>query len=106
MAQWTITNASGGPSGEKLKGCHLKKTSTRYELTAPDNSFLAATNGFMFPFHLSFPYDGWTWTVSVETISSGASGHWENTKPNTKDEEGSWSAGAGTDPESKATQES
>jgi hypothetical protein len=101
MALWTITNFTGGSSGEKLVGCRLMKNNRNYEFIAPDNAVLAATKGLMFPFHFNFHYDTWDWTVTVTTIDSGASGHWENSKPNITAEEGSWSAGAGTDPKNK-----
>ena len=99
---WTINNAGGGRDASDLVGCHIQRTSTGYDFTSPSNQILASTTDTTLPFSFNdFGYDGWEWTVTVDTLTSGASGSWENNNPDITGEEGTWSAGAGTDPKSK-----
>ena len=102
MAQWTINYVTGGASGQKLIGCYIKPSSTGYDFNAPDNSHLASIpSNLTFPYRFEFRYDSIDWVIIVNSITP-PSGNWLNTRPDPEQEEGSWSAGAGTDVESKA----
>jgi hypothetical protein len=105
MAQWTINNVSGGPSGQKLRGCYLKPNGTAYDFNAPDNTRLATIpSNISFPFRFEFRYDSIDWALTINSINP-PSGNWMNDKPEPEQEEGSWSAGAGTEPKIKTAAE-
>ena len=105
---WTINNAGGGSSGRDLIGCHIKQNNSGgYDFTEPNNSLLASSTGVSLPLRFTFRFHNLDWILTVETLGPGASGKWENNKPEPEREKGSWSAGAGVaaDPQSKAAPE-
>jgi len=98
--KWTINSAGGGTNSSDLIGCHIKQTATGYDFTAPNNTVVASTTSTTPPFSFTdFDYEDWTWTVSVTSLSSTASGGWTNNDPSIMGEEGTWSAGASADDE-------
>jgi len=98
--KWTINSTGGGGNGSDLSGCHIKQTSTGYDFEQQNNTVLASTTTTTLPFSFpSFGLDGWTWVVSVTSLSNPASGGWSNNNPNSTGEIGTWSAGATADDE-------
>jgi hypothetical protein len=98
--KWTINNAGGGNTGADLIGCHIKQTATGYDFTKPNNDVLKSTTSTTLPFSFpAFDYKTYRWTITVDTLSTTASGSWSNNAPGIKEEEGSWSAGATIDAE-------
>jgi len=96
--KWTINSTGGGNSRTDLIGCHIKQTATGYDFTEQDNTVLASTTSTSPPFSFpSFSFAGWTWTISVSTLSDPATGGWSNNDPSITEEEGTWSAGSGAD---------
>jgi hypothetical protein len=104
---WTINNATGGKDKSDLVGCHinLNAAGTAYQFTQPNvTEVLATTPGtslpavpFNFP---QFPYKGYSWDISVTTLTGGASnnqaeGGWVNSDPSIAAESGGWQAQAG-----------
>jgi hypothetical protein len=97
---WTISSFGGGNSGSELIGCHIKETDTGYDFTQPNNNQLASVMGKGLPFTFpEFRFGKWNWTITVDSLSNPATGDWKNNAPNIKEEEGTWSAGAGADEE-------
>lgn len=102
QSQWTINNAGGGNDANDLVGCHIKSTATGFDFTKSDGTVLASTTStaapFDFPAFTSFS-GNFTWNVHVTSLSNpgGANGSWSNNDPTPAAEEGSWSAGAGTE---------
>jgi len=107
---WTIHHGdvTGGATKSDLHGCHItiNDANTAYEFvkgndtlaTSSDNGTLPAT-----PFKfLDFGLAGYTWTVTVTTLTGGASGNqaqgsWNNDAPNPADaQEGTFTAQAGS----------
>lgn len=108
---WTINagGVTGGSTKSDLVGCHIttNDAGTAYEFT--DNNIttvLATTPGtslptppFEFP---SFGLAGYTWTISVNTLTGGAGGNqaegdWSNDAPTVSaDEDGTYTAQAGS----------
>ena len=77
---WTISNndVSGGSNGSLLVGCHITKNAagTAYEFTQPNINNVLSTDGpplptvpFTFP---SFTYQGFTWTITVNSLGLNA----------------------------------
>ena len=107
---WTINagDVTGGSTKNDLVGCHITTNDddTAYEFTDNNiNEVLSTTPGtslptppFTFP---SFDLDGYTWTITVNTLTGGAGGNqaegaWKNNAPSiTEAEEGTWTAQAG-----------
>jgi hypothetical protein len=114
---WTINagDVTGGSTKPDLVGCHITTNDddTAYEFTNNNiNEVLATTTGtslptppFAFP---EFDLDGYTWTITVNTLTGGAAGNqaegdWSNNAPTiAAAEEGTYTAqaGSGTDEES------
>ena len=108
---WTINarDVTGGGTKTDLVGCHIttNDADTAYEFTDNNiNTVLATTPGtslptppFTFP---SFGLDGYTWTITVDTLTGGAGGNqaqgtWSNNAPTiSADEEGTYTAQAGS----------
>jgi hypothetical protein len=107
---WTINagDVTGGNTKTDLVGCHITTNDddTAYEFTDNNiNTVLATTPGtslptppFTFP---EFDLDGYTWTITVNTLTGGAGGNraagdWSNNAPTiTAAEEGTYTAQAG-----------
>ena len=107
---WTIHagDVTGGGTKNDLVGCHITTNDddTAYEFTDNNiNEVLSTTPGtslptppFTFP---SFDLDGYTWTITVNTLTGGAGGNhaegdWENNATSiSAAEEGTWTAQAG-----------
>lgn len=98
------SGVTGGKDRTDLVGCHFVQNTDNYQFTAPDNTVLS-TNGpplpslpFNFP---NFVYDEWSWTIAVNTLTGGPAnnqpgGTWFNTDVNITNEEGTWTAQAGS----------
>jgi hypothetical protein len=96
--KWTINSAGGGNNSSDLIGCHIVETSTGYDFEQPNNTVLASTTLTTLPFSFpSFSLDGWTWIVTVSSLSNPANGSWSNNNANVTGEIGTWSAGATAD---------
>jgi len=107
---WTINagDVTGGGTKNDLVGCHITTNDddSAFEFTDNNiNEVLSTTPGdslptapFTFP---SFDLDGYTWTITVNTLTGGAGGNqaegdWENNAPSiSAAEEGTWTAQAG-----------
>ena len=107
---WTINavDVTGGGTRDDLVGCHITTNDddSAYEFTENNiNEVLSTTPGatlptapFTFP---AFDFDGYTWTITVNTLTGGAGGNqaegdWENNALSiTAAEEGTWTAQAG-----------
>lgn len=110
--KWKIKNSNdvtGGKDKADLVGCFINENAsgTAYQFNSPNpnSTVLAATPGPSLPstpftFPLSQVYDGYQWTITVNTFTGGANGDdatgtWTNTDPSLDNEEsGDWTAQA------------
>jgi hypothetical protein len=115
---WTIHNGdvTGGSTKNDLHGCHIKinDSNTAYEFTKSNDVLATSTdNGTLpaVPFEFKdFGLADYTWTVTVTTLTGGASGNqaqgtWNNNAPNPADaQEGTFiaQAGSGIDKDQRA----
>ena len=99
---WTINSVSGGNDTSDLIGCKLKQTDTGFKFKDANNDTLVTSTQTSLPLTFdSFPFEGYEWTITVDSITSGpsnnqASGSWSNNDPTVQgDEDGTWVAQAG-----------
>ena len=110
---WTIhANGLDPNSGQNrvyLIGCHITTNSadppTAYEFTLPNiTEVLSTTTGYTLPTgEFDFPefglWDGNMWNIHVKTLNDPggqAEGKWHTTSTDGTDEDGNWTAQAGT----------
>ena len=105
---WTINSVTGGPTRNDLQGCRIQinQSSTAYELMQGNNLLASSTNNGALPptpfSFVNFGLAGYTWTVTVNTLTGGAShnqaeGVWRNNAPNPAEaEDGTFTAQAGS----------
>jgi hypothetical protein len=95
--QWTINNAGSQRDSHYLVGCHIKNNGNGYDFCQPDETVLASTTETQTPFSFTdFSYQNLTWTVVVSSLGTPASGSWSNTDTQITEEEGTWTAQAGS----------
>lgn len=95
--KFKITNAGSSSDSPDLVDCHIEETDNGYEVVAK-RVVLASTTSTTPPFNFpSFDYEGWTWTLSVDTADSNSmGGDWTN-NDNPTAQGDSWTAqGTGT----------
>jgi hypothetical protein len=107
---WTIHHGdvTGGPTKSDLHGFHIQENddSTAYLFVKGNDTYATATNNGTLPTtpfsFVGFGLDSYTWTVTVTTLTGGASGNqaqgtWTNNAPNPADEQdGTFTAQAGS----------
>ena len=107
---WTIHHGdvTGGPTKSDLHGCLINENDdgTAYEFVKSNNVLAACTNNGSLPTppfsFVDFGLDNYTWTLTVNTLTGGASGNqaqgtWRNNAPNpADDQDGSFTAQAGS----------
>jgi hypothetical protein len=97
--KWTI-NGQGPRDATDLDGCIIETIDGGgYSLSSPhpDSTELSTAPAGTPPLEFtSFLYMGWTWNVSISSIStSQLSGSWSNNDPSITAESGSWAADVG-----------
>ena len=107
---WTIHSGdvTGGPTKSDLHGCHIKTNDddTAYLLTKGNDTLATASNNGALPTtpfsFIGFGLATYTWTLTVTTLTGGASGNqaqgtWSNNAPNVAgDQGGDFTAQAGS----------
>ncbi|MGH9971103.1 MAG: hypothetical protein ACREBG_25370, partial [Pyrinomonadaceae bacterium] len=106
---WILNSESGGATGSELNGCQIIQTMSGYKLTDSTATTTLSSSTTNPPVFSEFEFQGNKWTVSVSAPlvqGTSTSGIWNNdAKPTspTGDENGSWTAQAGTQvPDEKA----
>jgi hypothetical protein len=99
--RWTI-NGQGPRDATDLDGCIIETIDGGgYSLSSPHpNSTQLSTAPAGTPplAFTAFTYEGWTWNLSINSVStSQLSGSWSNNDPGITAESGSWAADVGAD---------
>ena len=77
MPKWNINQYLGGSDGADLIGLQINKSDSSYQLLTPAGQQLASSTKRSLPISFSgFSYAGWIWTVTINSITNGASGGW------------------------------
>ena len=100
--KWNINSSGPGRDATDLDGCTIETIDGGgYSLSSPPpNSTQLSTAPAGTPplVFTSFPFMGWTWNMTINSVStSQMSGSWSNNDPSITDEAGSWAADVGAD---------
>ena len=97
--KFKITNAGSSSDSTDLVDCHLEEVDGGYELVEK-RVVLGTSSTTTPPFSIDFQYEGYDWTLNVDSATaSNMGGTWSNNhNPGPKEEADSWTAsGSGTE---------
>ena len=96
---WIITGTGGGNDGSILMNCRIVGTSTGYDFCSPqpNSQVLASSTSTSPPINFTFNnYQGWNWTVTIDSLTPRPSGSWSNNDTaSLEGEVGTWNTGVG-----------